>query len=192
MIDRLNALGITTDTLLVTGAALLVLLLVIAIILLVQNAHFRRRTREMEYRIDRFMQGTSGGNIEEDIAAMFDENDQIRDTLAKQKAQISNIYFRLRSTIQKVGVVKYDAFSQMGGALSSAVALLDENDNGIVINSVHSVEGNYSYTKIVRNGRSDIELGAEEAEALDMAMKNFHRIDGEEPAGKNKTAGRKG
>ena len=73
-------------------------------------------------------------------------------------------------TFQKLGIVKYDAFKQMGGQLSFSLALLDENDNGFILNSVHSSEGCYSYTKEVRNGTCSISLGEEEQQALDMAM----------------------
>ena len=80
----------------------------------------------------------------------------------------------MRSTIQKVGVIKYDAFANMGGMLSYAIALLDENNNGMILNCVHSVDSCYTYTKIVTDGRADVELGAEEAKALKMALDNFH------------------
>lgn len=76
----------------------------------------------------------------------------------------------MESAYQKMGLVKYDAFNQMGGQLSFSLALLDENNNGFIINSVHSSEGCYSYTKEIKLGQCVIDLGAEEAEALAMAM----------------------
>ena len=69
-----------------------------------------------------------------------------------------------------MGLVKYDACNQMGGQLSFSLALLDENNNGFIINSVHSVEGCYSYTKEIKQGESTISLGDEEAKALAIAM----------------------
>ena len=69
-----------------------------------------------------------------------------------------------------MGLVKYDAFQQMGGQLSFSLALLDENDNGFIINSVHSAEGCYSYTKEIKNGVCSLTLGDEEKKALDIAM----------------------
>ena len=78
----------------------------------------------------------------------------------------------MESTFQKLGIIKYDAFNQMGGKLSFCVALLDENNNGFIINSVHSTEGCYSYTKQIIKGHSDIDLGKEERQALEMAMQS--------------------
>ena len=76
----------------------------------------------------------------------------------------------MESTFQKIGIIKYDAFNQMGGKLSFCLALLDENNNGFILNSVHSTEGCYSYTKQIIQGKSKIDLGKEEAEALQMAI----------------------
>ena len=64
----------------------------------------------------------------------------------------------------------FDAFNQMGGKLSFCLALLDENNNGFILNSVHSTEGCYSYTKEIQNGICEISLGNEEEKALNMAM----------------------
>ena len=69
-----------------------------------------------------------------------------------------------------MGIVKYDAFQQMGGQLSFCLALLDEDNNGFIINSVHSTEGCYSYTKEIREGESDVPLGKEEEEAMRIAL----------------------
>ena len=72
----------------------------------------------------------------------------------------------------KKNIVKYDAFNQMGGQLSFSLALLDENNNGFILNSVHSAEGCYSYTKEIIGGKCAIDLGEEEKQALALAMKS--------------------
>ena len=58
----------------------------------------------------------------------------------------------------------------MGGKLSFSIALLDENNNGFILNSVHSAEGCYTYTKEIKNGNCKISLGEEEEKALKIAM----------------------
>ena len=65
----------------------------------------------------------------------------------------------------------------MGGKLSYALAVLDENDNGYVINSVHSTDGCYSYAKQIEDGKSDIDLGTEEQQALQRAVAGFRDYD---------------
>ena len=71
---------------------------------------------------------------------------------------------------QKLGLVKYDAFKEMGGKLSFALVLLDENNNGFLINSVHSSDGCYSYTKRIKDGDSEIALSNEEKVAVERAV----------------------
>ena len=69
-----------------------------------------------------------------------------------------------------MGLVKYDAFHEMGGRLSFALCMLDKNDNGYLVNSVHSNNGCYTYTKEIVEGRCAIDLGSEEKEALTQAV----------------------
>ena len=83
---------------------------------------------------------------------------------------IRTLYKKLESTIQKVGIVKYDAFQQMGGKLSFCLCMLDEENSGFMLNSVHSTEGCYTYTKEIINGKAMIDLGKEEEAALKMAV----------------------
>lgn len=75
----------------------------------------------------------------------------------------------MKFTFQKVGLVKYDAFHEMGGKLSFSLALLNETNDGFVLNAVHSREGCYTYIKEIVGGNSIIVLAEEEQEALDMA-----------------------
>ena len=72
--------------------------------------------------------------------------------------------------IQKCGLVKYDAFNEMGGKLSFALAFLDSNNNGWIMNAMHSREGCFTYAKEIVKGESYVELAEEEAEALDRAI----------------------
>ena len=88
----------------------------------------------------------------------------------KDKKDIRILFKNMESTFQKVGIVKYDAFQQMGGKLSFSLALLNEKNDGFIINSVHSSDGCYSYTKEIRGGQSEISLGNEEKVALDIAI----------------------
>ena len=75
----------------------------------------------------------------------------------------------LSSCINKYALVKYDAFDQMAGKLSFVITLLNENNSGIVLNSMHSREGCFTYAKEIVNGESYIPLSDEEKEALERA-----------------------
>ncbi len=143
--------------------ALIIILIIIVIMLL-------KKTNSLKERLDKFTTGKDGKSLEKDIAALYEDNKFLKVNLDKDKKDIRNLYKKLRYTFQKVGIVKYDAFKQMGGKLSFSLAMLDENNNGFIMNSVHSTDGCYTYTKIVKNGECDLELGTEEAKALQMAL----------------------
>ena len=66
----------------------------------------------------------------------------------------------------------WEKMQKVGGRLSFSLALLDENNDGFVLNSVHSSDGCYTYTKEIKDGSCQITLGKEEQQALDMAMGN--------------------
>lgn len=81
---------------------------------------------------------------------------------------------QLKGALQKVGFVRYNPFEEVGGELCYAIAFLDENNNGIVINSVYARENCYSYAKDITNGESlNYKLSAEEIKAIKMAMNNL-------------------
>ena len=116
------------------------------------------------------MGGKNAKSLEKDIMGLYEDNKFLKTSMEKNKKDIQTLYRKFEGTFQKVGIVKYDAFNQMGGQLSFSLALLDENDNGFILNSVHSTEGCYSYTKEIKGGLCDISLGDEEKKALDIAM----------------------
>lgn len=144
-------------------AALIIILLVISIV----NICSIRKFTKKYYK---FMQGKNGKNLENEIIGLFEDNKFMKSAIDRNKKDIRILYKNMESTFQKIGIIKYDAFNQMGGKLSFCLALLDENNNGFILNSVHSTEGCYSYTKQIIKGKSKIDLGKEEAEALQMAI----------------------
>lgn len=118
----------------------------------------------------KFMKGKNAKSLETEIIGLFEDNKFIKASIEKNKKDIRNLYHNMESTIQKVGIIKYDAFQQMGGSLSFCLCLLDEKNNGFMLNSVHSTEGCYTYTKIIIEGKCKIDLGKEEEQALKMAI----------------------
>nr|WP_304579468.1 DUF4446 family protein [uncultured Acetatifactor sp.] len=144
---------------------LAVLMLIVLILLIVQIVKVNR----LKKRLDQFVLGKDGASLEEDILKLFKDNELLKEGAEKDRQDIETIFKRLQTVYQKMGLVRYDAFNQMGGQLSYSLALLDENDNGFIINSVHSTEGCYSYSKEIRNGDNSISLSQEEAEALAIA-----------------------
>lgn len=143
-----------------------VLVLILIIITIVQTVKINKLSK----RYKKFMSGKNAKSLEKDIEGIYEDNKFIKTSTEKNQKDIQSLYRKFESAFQKVGIVKYDAYNQMGGLLSFSLALLDENDNGFVLNSVHSAEGCYTYTKQIKNGLCEISLGDEEKKALDIAM----------------------
>ncbi len=143
--------------------ALIIILLILFIVQAVKLSKLSKRYKK-------FVGGKNAKSLEKDIMGLYEDNKFLKTSMEKNKKDIQTLYRKFEGTFQKVGIVKYDAFNQMGGQLSFSLALLDENDNGFILNSVHSTEGCYSYTKEIKGGLCDISLGDEEKKALDIAM----------------------
>ena len=143
------------------------IVLVISIILNIINIC---RINKINKRYQKFMNGKDAKSLENEIVGLFEDNKFIKAGIENNKKDIRTLYKKLESTIQKVGIVKYDAFQQMGGKLSFCICLLDEENSGFMLNSVHSTEGCYSYTKEIIRGKAMIDLGKEEQTALKMAI----------------------
>lgn len=147
-----------------------ILLFLIQILLFILLISVNMKYNRMKSSYSSFMKGKDGKNLEESILARFAELDEISEMAKNNKQNILNINKNIRSHYQKIGIVKYDAFHEMGGNLSFALTMLDEDDNGWILNSMHSREGCYNYIKEVIKGQSYIELAAEETESLEKAI----------------------
>ncbi len=99
------------------------------------------------------------------------EDDEITQALSKEvRQEVRDMRMLLADGYQKTGIVKYDAFDEMGGKLSFVLAVLDGRDNGYLLNVMHSRDDCYTYIKEIKRGASYVELSAEEQIALEKAM----------------------
>ncbi|MGP1611933.1 MAG: DUF4446 family protein [Catonella sp.] len=109
----------------------------------------------------------SEGSLEDKIAEKFAQVTELREVQARNTNDIDKIFRKLKNAYQKAAVHRYDSLADMGGQLSSVIVLLDERNDGFLINSVHSTTaGTYTYVKKITNGLADVELAEEETLAL--------------------------
>ena len=118
------------------------------------------------------MSGKNAKSLEDTLIKRLDQVDSLMEANNANEKSIKKLFANMKFTFQKVGLVKYDAFNEMGGKLSFSLALLNQTNDGFVLNAVHSREGCYTYVKEIVKGESYVELAEEEAEALDRAI--FH------------------
>ncbi|MCR5650179.1 MAG: DUF4446 family protein [Lachnospiraceae bacterium] len=149
---------------------LIIILFVLVIILLVLLVFLLIRYNQLNVSYQMFMKGRKAESLEEEIGALFNDIGTLKSSTEKNRKDIKKIVENLHECYQRVGIVKYDAFKEMGGKLSFSVALLNDNETGFIVNSIHSSEGCYVYTKEIVNGECAISLGEEEKKALTLAL----------------------
>ena len=137
--------------------------LILAIVAICKMGHTRKK-------YENFMEGKDARSLEPLLKERFKEIEDLKRINAKNVKNIKFLLDKIHYSYQKVGIVKYDAFHEMGGKLSFALTMLDNKNNGFIINAMHSREGCYMYIKEIVAGESYIELGEEEAESLEKAI----------------------
>lgn len=147
-------------------AGVILIMLILLIVTMAKNTSMRKK-----YKI--FMNGENGKNMEKAILEKFAAIDFLEENVDQIYKQIKAISGQLTTAYQKIGLVKYDAFKEIGGKLSFVLVLLTEDNNGFILNSMHSTkEGCYTYAKEVVNGEAFVILSEEEQQALEEAKAN--------------------
>ncbi len=153
-------MNISNELILIINIILFIMLIILAIVIL-----------KMHKRIKKFLPQHEKINIEE---MLVEYNINALNSIKSQEdilKKIDDLKETLKFAIQKVGFVRYNPFTEVGGDLCYAIAFLDANNNGIIINSIYARENCYSYAKDIIDGKSpNHKLSMEEEKALKMAM----------------------
>ena len=167
--DLFEQIGIDAGYVIIGTVGIRIVLFILVIVLFTKCSSLNKKYKQ-------FMNGTDGKSLEENFKDKFMAIDGLKASAARAEKEMNEIKESLVDAYQKIGIVKYDAFKEMGGKLSFALALLNDNNNGFILNCMHSSrEGCYTYVKEIIKGESFVILADEEKEALDMAMnsKNY-------------------
>ena len=156
-----NNIGLK-DVLFIAGCMITLLTIILLVVLIRQSILMRKYKK--------FMKGSDARSLEEEIRERMALIDKFDNRLSDIEKKNSVITTRLGEVFQKIGIVKYDAFDEMGGKMSFALALLSDKDTGFVINAMHSREGCYTYIKEITEGKAKVLLAKEEKEALEQAL----------------------
>ncbi len=115
---------------------------------------------------------SKNSSIEEDLSRYVEDVEFLKQENQKVLNYCKNLDNEIDNCIQKIGIVRYSAFKDTGSDLSFALAMLDENNNGVLLNGIYSREMSNIYGKPIKNGKSDYTLSKEEEEALYKAINN--------------------
>ena len=149
MTTGITIFGIDLFYILCGLAGVCILALLLIVVLLVKTSGLKKK-----YRM--FMKGENGKSLEKTFVKHFDELERI-----EENHKILD---------EEMGRLKYNAFKEMGGETSFAIALLDHRNNGIVLNAMSNRYGSYMYAKEIKEGRSEVALSKEEQIVLEDCM----------------------
>ena len=118
-------------------------------------------------------------NLEMKIQDYYETSKRIEEKYSKLLDMVTDMDKTDKTKIQKVGLIRYNPFDEMGGNLCFALALLDGHDNGVVLNGIHSRTGSFTYAKPIEMGVSTYMLSEEEIKAVEMAKNNTYQPEHE-------------
>lgn len=156
------------EILVLACAAALVVLTALGVSLLVRL----RRLREAYAAIlePAMLDPNAASDIFDVIARVRRDIGDLRDDLAALGAEGEQLRGIVDDSVSQVGVVRYDAFEDMGGALSFSAALLDGNGDGVVFSGINGRTEGRTYAKPIADGRSEFNLSPEESDAIELAL----------------------
>lgn len=170
MENIINSIGINNVFLIIS---ILTIIIVIALFITVV------KLIALEKKYKNFMKKIGNGkNIEEDLVEYINRVERIENQNQDIVKYCEELNQEIANCIQKIGIVRYNAFQDTGSDLSFALALLDENDNGIVLNGIYSREISNIYAKPIEQGKSKYTISEEEEEAIRKAIhsKQIHEV----------------
>ena len=153
-----NLLGIDSDFIIIGMLAVLIIFLILIIVIMT-------RLGKLKNKYEQFMRGKDGKSLEENLIFRLDQIDELIEANAANERNIDAIFRKIKFNFQK-----YSLVNEMGGKLSFSLAMLNEKNDGYIINAVHSREGCYTYVKEIIDGNSIIALAEEEEQALQKAL----------------------
>jgi len=155
-----------------TPIFLLIALGTITLILVIVNFVLFRIISKTNKKIDILLEKGNIKDLKDVLLNQIEKIKTIEEEIAKALERIKNLEKSGQKHFQKIGIVRFNPFSNMGGNQSFVIALLDNQNTGFVISSLFTEEGNRVYAKAIKDGKSDHQLSAEETEALTRATES--------------------
>ena len=152
----------------------LIIIFILNIVLLIWSIISNIRIRNIHNKDKIFMEKLGDGkNIKEDLDNYMRRVSSSEEEIRKLSLYYKELDEKTKNCIQKVGIFRYNAYKDTGSDLSFTLAMLDENNNGVVLNGIYSRETSNIYAKPVENGKSSYILSEEEQEAIRRAIEKI-------------------
>ncbi len=146
-----------------------ILVVIIMFIMILVNGS---RIKKLKTKYNSFMKVSPDKSIEEMVENYIKRVEEVFKKGKEIENEINIIQRTLIKCVQKVGIVRYNAFDNVGSDLSFAIALMDKNDDGYLINGIYSRESSTVYAKPLIGAKSKNPLSSEEMQAIELAKKS--------------------
>ena len=111
--------------------------------------------------------GISTHSLKESLEKILDAYAKNKKDIAVLSQMIAKLETEGLTHLQRIGIVRFNPFSDTGGSQSFTIAILDKEDNGVVMTSLYARTGNRWYIKYIKSGAGlDVELSKEEKAAI--------------------------
>lgn len=152
--------------------SILILILIVAFaILAVMFVGLFVTFKRFKGRYETVNSAAQTGNLAELIIRQSEEIQQLQEELSRLENVTNQLGENLTTTVKKTALIRFDAFDDVGGKLSFAVALLNDRGDGLVISSINGRQESRIYAKPVKGGESVYNLSIEEKEAIGQALR---------------------
>ncbi|SHE87664.1 DUF4446 family protein [Clostridium fallax] len=149
---------------------ILIALSVVALLLFILVIVLFKSLNKLEKRYRRLMRGVNNKNIEDLVVNYLDKVDEAKEISKEAMAHCIGLEEHIKGCIQKVSVVRFKAFEDVGSDLSFSVALLDENNDGVILTGIYGRQESTTYAKPIDKGISRYDLSDEELTVLNQAI----------------------
>jgi hypothetical protein len=150
---------------------LLIALVVFSVVLAVFVAWLFFTLRKYQRRYRNINTAAEAGDLAEVMALQSDEIVHLQNKLAQMERDQNHLGHNQALAVQKVGLIRFDAFDDVGGKLSFAMAFMDDRGDGIILSSINGRQDSRVYAKPVKGGESVFNLSIEEREAIGQALR---------------------
>lgn len=161
------------ETLGIDMGVVVLLLMVLVIVMMALTVSMSVQLNRLKRKYKIFMKGKDAQSLERAFSVKFKEIDKLAKVNEGYQFDIDMIKKEHNKILTKYSIVKYDAFDDVGGKLSFALAMLDRNNTGFILDAIHSRDNCFLYIKEIVKGESYIMLSNEEIKALKQAV-NFN------------------
>lgn len=145
------------------------LMAIIIIALFIMVIVLFKAVGRVENRYRRLMKGTSNNNLEQMLLDKLNNIEEAKEASEKALKECERLEIKIKDCIQKVAIMRYKAFENVGSDLSFSIAMLDDKNDGVILTGIYGRQESTTYAKPIDKGISRYDLSEEELYVLNEA-----------------------